>query len=97
MTLWKLWLAYGVAIFFTVIAVCIGLAAMLVNGSSYSNSFSTIVRAARGAEITVTIQEDDLDGKDVLPQYLKEAEIRFRSARKWDKLNDYEESNLARG
>lgn len=73
----KLWLAYGIAILFTLIAVVIGLYIIMSTGTSYSNNFSTIFRKARGAESDVVIHPGDHDGKYPLPDYLKKATIRF--------------------
>ncbi|TID19917.1 hypothetical protein E6O75_ATG07377 [Venturia nashicola] len=76
----KLWLAYGIAILFTLIAVIIGLYIIMSTGTSYSNTFSTIFRKARGAESDVVIHPGDHDGKYPLPEYLKKATIRFPAA-----------------
>ena len=72
---WKLWLAYGIVIALTAIAVIVGLLAMYENGATYSNDFSTIFRVAKGAEVDVMIKAEDLDGKDPLPKYLADARI----------------------
>ncbi|KAK0919569.1 hypothetical protein LTR91_002466 [Friedmanniomyces endolithicus] len=74
---YKLWLAYGLAIAATaLIAVC-GLAAMLANGASFSNSFSTILRLSRGAQLDRKVQDADLSGRAPLPGYLEKATVRF--------------------
>ena len=74
---WKLWLAYSIAILLAAIAVFVGLVAMILNGASYSNNFSTVFRVARSAEINVTIEGDDEDGRDPLPSYLSKAQVRL--------------------
>ena len=66
----KLWIAYGTAIALATLAVMVGLNALMQNGASFSNNFSTIFRAARGAIVSAEPREKDLDGKDPLPAYL---------------------------
>ncbi len=75
----KLWIAYGLAIFFTMLAALSGLLAIAIKGASFSYSFSPILRIARGTEIEV--KEDDLDGKDPLPKYLKKEKVAVRRKR----------------
>ncbi|KAF7189365.1 hypothetical protein HII31_09343, partial [Pseudocercospora fuligena] len=72
----ELWLAYGLAIFFTLIAVMVGLLAMLGSGMSYSYQFSTIVRAAAHMKVNevVTAEKDGL-GSDPLPAELKGVKV----------------------
>lgn len=69
--------AYGVATLLAGLAVLVGLVAILLNGASYSNSFSTVFRVARGAEVNTRIKDDDMDGKDPLPEYLSKSEVRL--------------------
>ena len=59
---------------------------MLLNGASYSNNFSTVFRAARGADISVEVEDEDLGGKDPLPKYLTEAQIRLPKNQKLSKI-----------
>lgn len=56
---YKLWLAYGIALALSMIAVAIGLYTIVSNSASYSNEFSTIVRVAHCA-----ISDPKLDAKD---------------------------------
>ncbi|KAK6386625.1 hypothetical protein LTR65_008824 [Meristemomyces frigidus] len=70
----QLWLAYGLAILCTAIAVVLGFCAILSNGASYSNNFSTIVRSARNAELSVDVKPDDT-GRDPLPRGLAQAVV----------------------
>ncbi|KAK5125237.1 hypothetical protein LTR85_000913 [Meristemomyces frigidus] len=69
---YTLWLAYGLAILCTAIAVVLGFLAILSNGASYSNNFSTITRSARNAELSVEVEPDDT-GRDPLPRGLAKA------------------------
>ena len=73
----KLWLAYGLAIVFSTISVLIGMTALMSNGASYSNSFSTILRTSRFAHIEPEVREQDADGRDPLPKHLQEAQVMF--------------------
>jgi hypothetical protein len=71
----KLWAAYGVAALFTIGSVIIGIHVILANGASYGNAFSTVLRIAQAAELSVEVQESDLDGKNPLPSYLAKATV----------------------
>lgn len=42
-----LWIAYGLAIFFTVVSIGLGLLSIARNGTGFNNDFSTIVRVGR--------------------------------------------------
>jgi hypothetical protein len=54
-----LWIAYGLAIFFTGLAVVMGSTAMWFNGVAYDTNFSTVLRTSR----IYTIAEHDKDAK----------------------------------
>jgi hypothetical protein len=71
----KLWAAYGIAALFTIGSVIIGIFVVLANGASYSNVFSTVLRIARAAELSIKVQESDLEGKNPLPSYLAKATV----------------------
>jgi hypothetical protein len=73
---WKLWIAYGIAILLSALAVMVGAIYIELNAATFSDNFSTIFRIAKGAEISVPIDEKDLDGRDPLPTYLARATIR---------------------
>lgn len=68
-----LWIAYGSAILSTALAVCVGMTALLYNGASWNNNFSTIVRVTRIAEMSVEVMDEDDDGRAPLPKYLANA------------------------
>ncbi|KAL2689019.1 hypothetical protein Neosp_003070 [[Neocosmospora] mangrovei] len=74
----RLWLIYGLAIGLSTLVVAVGLLMVALNGISYSDSFTTILRLAKGADLSVEINEADLDGRDPLPKYLKAATIKFQ-------------------
>lgn len=86
----KLWLAYGLEIFFTILAVGIGVSNILINGASYQNSFSSILRSSQDASLSVKIKEQDMNGKSPLPSYLAKATVTFGS------LADHKASSLGR-
>lgn len=71
----KLWLSYGVALVLTALALVAGLITMHLNQASYSNNFSTVLRAAHGAELSTKMSREDAHGQDPLPKYLATAEL----------------------
>ncbi|KAK8074135.1 hypothetical protein PG994_005034 [Apiospora phragmitis] len=72
----KLWAAYGAAAAATLAGVVLGLIATVASCGSYTGSLSTILRITRNAELSVKIEESDLDGKGALPVYLARATMR---------------------
>lgn len=70
-----LWIAYGVSILSTALAVIAGMTTLIQSGESYRNNFSTIVRVSRTAELSVEVMGQDGSGRDPLPAYLKDARI----------------------
>ncbi|KAK0253541.1 hypothetical protein LTS09_011400 [Friedmanniomyces endolithicus] len=77
----KLWLAYGLAIAFAAVAVLVGLAYMYIDEASYSNSFSTIMRTSRGAELSIDIAHEDASGANPLPSEMAGATVRFQNGK----------------
>lgn len=49
--------------------------ALILNGVSYSDNFSTIVRVSRTAKLSVNVRDQDGPGRDPLPTYLKHARL----------------------
>lgn len=82
----KLWAAYGVTIFLAALTVLLGLITIFLNGVSYSNSFSTIFRAAKGASIGERITDGDVIGEDPLPKRLAMAQVSFEYPDKDEKI-----------
>lgn len=80
----KLWLPYGIASGASTLAVIAGLVTMYLNRASYSNNFSTMLRAAYGAELTARIRDEDVYGQDPLPKYLAEARVRLGQQKNGD-------------
>ena len=50
---------------------------MLSSGIAYTNHFSTILRAARYANMATSLLPEDADGKDPLPEYLAATSVSF--------------------
>lgn len=75
-----LWVAYGLAIFFSALAVIVGLVAIALSGASYDNLFSTIVRVARTAEMTVEVEGTEGAGHQPLPKHLAKARMVMSSS-----------------
>ena len=65
------------AVFLATLAVVFGLATIFLTGVSYSDNFSSVFRAARGAKLSEMLREEDSDGHDPLPRYLARAEVSF--------------------
>ena len=72
---YKLWLAYGIAILLTAVAVAQGLLAIFSSGASYSNNFSTVMRSTWSAKLIVDASEVGDDCRDPLPDYLAKATL----------------------
>ncbi|USP72759.1 hypothetical protein yc1106_00033 [Curvularia clavata] len=71
----RLWAAYACAALVTLICVVTGIFTIFANGASYSSSFSTVFRFAKGTELSVEIKPEDLDGKSPLPEYLEKSQL----------------------
>lgn len=69
------WIAYGISLAISTIAVIAGMIAMALNGASYSSSFSTFLRVSRTARLSVEVMDEDGSGQDPLPSYLKLARL----------------------
>ena len=74
-TAWRLLLAYGLAILFTLIAVGVGFTTMYKAGASYSNKFSTILRTTRDLGLDRLISDHDWTGADPLPKYISKTRV----------------------
>ncbi|KAI9699475.1 MAG: hypothetical protein M1836_003086 [Candelina mexicana] len=94
----KLWAAYGVAAIFTLCSVTVGILTILADGASYSNTFSTVLRVSRAAELSTEVKESDLDGRDPVPSYLAKATVSTsRRKDQGDSLNWTKESVNIKG
>ncbi|KAK5704511.1 hypothetical protein LTR17_021819 [Elasticomyces elasticus] len=75
-----LWIAYGLAILFATLAVVAGLVFLFISGASYDTTFSTIVRVANVANLTVDLKDDEGTGYQPLPERLAKARLVVGSA-----------------
>lgn len=71
----KLWIPYCISIGLTVTAALIGVCTMIDTDATYHDSFSTVIRAGKGAKLSSAIRDEDLDGRYPLPNYLKSTRI----------------------
>lgn len=62
----NLFLAYGIALFFSLVANILGTLAYISNGVSHNNSFSSIVRATRNPEL-LRLEDRSIKASGVLP------------------------------
>nr|OQO30787.1 hypothetical protein B0A51_01448 [Rachicladosporium sp. CCFEE 5018] len=76
-----LWIAYGLAIVFATLSVLGGAIALLLNGASYSTTFSTIVRVGRTVQLSEEVSAADGEGFEPLPKHLAKAKVRFPHTR----------------
>jgi hypothetical protein len=74
----NLFISYGLAVGFALIAGIVGCASILSNGASYSNKFSTVLRTTRGQELEELIAYNDRTGVDPLPKHLEKSRIDLR-------------------
>ncbi|KAI9694792.1 MAG: hypothetical protein M1822_000408 [Bathelium mastoideum] len=91
----KLWAAYGTATLFTLASVIVGILAMFRNGASYDDAFSTILRAARGAELSVEMEHSDMEGRSPLPTYLANATVVLPVGKSEESASDAKEEPVA--
>jgi hypothetical protein len=61
------------------LAVLLGLFGLVSNAESYSDSFSTIFRVSRTAELSAEVEEKDGTGRDPLPAYLEHARLELHA------------------
>ncbi|KAK3618378.1 hypothetical protein LTR56_024682 [Elasticomyces elasticus] len=73
-------IAYGLAILFSTLAVVVGLVFLVVSGTSYDTTFSTIVRVARAAHLNADLIGDEGAGFQPLPKRLANARLAVGSA-----------------
>jgi hypothetical protein len=71
----RLCIAYSVALACATIVVALGLYAIITNGASYSNEFSTILRVSRHALLDHEVSPGATDGRDPLPEDLAKATL----------------------
>ena len=79
-TWWRLVAPYAAALVLSVLATVVGAYAMLANGMTYSQRFSTILRTTRNADLQgTTLGAADTTGADPLPGHVARAKMDFRA------------------
>jgi len=75
---WKhLVASYGSGLLVTLIVLIVGYAALRENGASFSNTFSTFLRAANPGDLHAIVAEGAYKGADPLPNSVATTKIRF--------------------
>jgi hypothetical protein len=73
-----LWLAHGIAFLLCLAAAIVGTFFAWRSHTSYFDNFSTVFQAAKAAEISVKLLDEDLDGQDPLSKRLEHAKVLFK-------------------
>ena len=76
-----LWVAYGLAILLTSVALGLGVTSMVLNNASFTNDFSTILRTSRAAPMSEEVREVESEGRQPLPRRLAAARVMIGSYR----------------
>jgi len=71
----RLAISYAIAVVVSIFVVITGLVLVVLNGASYSNKFSTVLRTTRGSDIDKLVENNDRTGIDPLPEELGKARI----------------------
>jgi hypothetical protein len=74
----NLFISYGLAVGFALVAGVAGCISIYYNGASYSNRFSTVLRTTRGQELDDLVVHNDRTGVDPLPKQLAKTRIDLR-------------------
>lgn len=72
-----LYLAYGLTLVSALICICIGSLALTGNGVSFSDEFTTILRATRNPELDHLVAEGECNGADPTPKHTAEALLSY--------------------
>lgn len=75
----NLWIAYGLAIAAASLATISGFVAVLINGKSFSVSFSSILRITRSPELAEIMAAKDTAGVEPLPKYLSRVNLSMQT------------------
>jgi hypothetical protein len=89
-TSWRLLVPYLVGLAISAVGVGLGCWALLQNGASYTQSFSTVLRTSRYATIDVKMEKKDLKGVDPTPEYIQKGRIDFRILDVGDEVEEVE-------
>ncbi len=71
-----LYIAYGIGLLCTLLCLGLGINAIIKNGSTFSNNFSSILRSTRNPELNTIIQVDEFSGSDPLPSHTAKSTIK---------------------
>ncbi|KAI9667817.1 MAG: hypothetical protein M1821_000636 [Bathelium mastoideum] len=71
----NLWLAYGLAAGFSIIATIVGFVLLFINGESFSNCCSAIVRITRSSQIAEAMNAEDISGADPLSKHFAKTKL----------------------
>jgi hypothetical protein len=74
---WLLLLVYGLAALFSLFGVSIGFWCMHVNGASFSNNLSTIIRVTRFSQFGSIVNDAETSGVDPSPMHLKKTKVQL--------------------
>ena len=74
-----LWVAYGLAILFTLVALMLGMVSLALNKGSFKNDFSTVLRNTRMVAMTEELHHDEVDGRQPVPKRLAGARVMMGS------------------
>lgn len=76
---WRLLVSYLVGLGLSAIGIAFGFWALLANGVSYSQKFSTVLRTTRHAQMDIGLTAEDTKGIDPLPKHIAKAMVRFET------------------
>ncbi|KAI0459027.1 hypothetical protein F5B21DRAFT_511806 [Xylaria acuta] len=93
-SIWILWVPYGVAIGFALIAITLGTLSALRNGASYTTKFSTVLRVAHTLSLSSPVGEKDVSGEDPTPDNVSRIIIAFPTGKSDDGLTGYEAEGM---
>ena len=70
--------------------MAIGLVVIVLNGASYKDNFSTILRVSRTAALSKEVKESEGDGTEPLPPHLANSRVVIGVASKQDSVSSSE-------
>lgn len=73
----RLFLSYGIALFFAFLAVLLGYLALIRNGVAGDRGFMQVLMTTRNPELDNLIEEKNWDGRGNLPRSLNDAKLRY--------------------
>ncbi|KAL3478958.1 hypothetical protein BJX99DRAFT_93954 [Aspergillus californicus] len=76
----NLFIAYGVAVFVSLLCIIAGILTMWDNGITFTDSFSTILRATRNKKFDEIVPDDSTTGADPPPESLSNTRVQWMPA-----------------